>query len=122
MGLREKIATAAENLNLTEKVYVTVGIDRKRVRPAPGTVLVEILGNSGETLTIDTIKAPHVAPKGPWHVNGKPCTYVCVGDTGHAHQAFHTLITDFPFDLPDHLRSKIELGASSLNVWWSCEE
>lgn len=122
MGLKEKIARAAENLNLTEQVYVTVGIDRKRVRPAPGTILVELRGNSGETLTIDTIKAPYPAPKGPWHAAGQPCTFVSVGDTGHTHQAFSTTIDKVPFELPEHLRSKIELGASSVNIWWSCEE
>ena len=122
MGLREKIAHAAEQLNLTEKVYVTVGIDRKRVRPAPGTILVEVLGGNGETLTIDTIATDTPALRGAWHVNGKPCTYVQVGDTGHAHQAFRCSIEDTPFELPEHIRSKTELGAKYLNVWWSCED
>lgn len=122
MGLKERIASAAENLNLTEKVFVTVGIDRKRVHPAPGTILVEVLGAQGQTLTIDTFKAPKPAPKGPWHVNEKPATFVAVGETGNAHQAFNCSIDECPVELPENIRSKIELGATSLNVWWSCED
>ena len=84
MGLKENLVSyAKERLDLTEQVFVTVGVDRKRMRPAPGTILVEILGNSGETLAIDTIKADKPAPHGPWHVNALPTTYVNVGDTGH---------------------------------------
>ena len=121
MGLKEAIAGAAERFNLTEQVFVTVGVDRKRMRPAPGTILVEVLGKSGETLTIDTFKAPEPAPRGPWHVNDKPTTFVSVGETGHTHQAFACGIDECPFDLPEHIRSKVELGAIALNVWWSCE-
>lgn len=122
MGLKEAISGAAEKFNLTEKVFVTVGLDRKRMRPAPGTILVEVLGKNGETLTIDTFKAPKPAPRWSWHVAGRPTTFVSVGQTGNAHQAFACGIDECPFDLPEHIRSKIELGATSLNVWWSCEE
>jgi hypothetical protein len=122
MGLKERIASAAENLNLTERVFVSVGVDRKRMRPAPGTILVEVLGTRGETLTIDTFRAPSPAPKGPWHVNNKPATFVAVGETGNAHQAFSCGIDEFPVELPAHIRDKIDLGATSLNVWWSCED
>lgn len=122
MGLKEKIASAAENLNLTEKVFVSVGVNRKRMRPAPGTILVEALGANGETLILDTIKAPNAAPKGPWHVNGKPVTFVAVGDTGHAHQSFSCAIDECPFKLPEHIHSKVDLGATYINAWWSCED
>jgi len=122
MGLKEKIASAAETFNLTEKVFVSVNLDRRRMRPAPGTILVEVLGVNGETLILDTIKAPNAAPKGPWHVNGDPATFVTVGATGHAHQAFSCVIAKCPFNLPEHVHSKIDLGATHLNVWWSCEE
>lgn len=122
MGLKERIASAAEKFNLTEHVYVTVGIDRKRVRPAPGTILVELLGGSGETMAIDTIKAPHPAPRGPWHACGRPATFVSVGDTGFCHQAFSCTVDEAPFTLPQHLKEKLDLGAKGLNVWWSCED
>ena len=122
MGLKERIAKAATDLNLTEQVFVTVGVNRKRMRPAKGTILVEVLGSSGETLIIDTIKAHEPAPKGPWHVSGKPTTYVCVGDTGHAHQTFSCTLDEIPFKLPDHILAKAELGATVFNIWWSCEE
>jgi hypothetical protein len=123
MGLKENLVSyAKERLDLTEQVFVTVGVDRKRMRPAPGTILVEILGNSGETLAIDTIKAAKPAPKGPWHVNELPTTYVSVGETGYGHQAFSCDFNHAPFELPDYLKQKASIGASRINVWWSCEE
>jgi len=122
MGLKDRIASVAEDLNLTEKVFVSVGVDRKRVHPAKGTILIEVLGASGETLILDTIKATEPAPRGPWHVAGKPTTYVCVGTTGHSHQAFACVLDEIPFQLPDHILAKVDLGATSFNIWWSCEE
>jgi hypothetical protein len=123
MALKEKLVSyAKERLDLKENVFVTVGVDRRRMRPAPGTILLEIMGHSGQTLAIDTIKADKRAPRGPWHVNGHPACYVNVGETGYSHQAFSCAFGALPFELPDYLKQKAALGASRVNVWWSCEE
>jgi len=122
MSLTEKIAQAAERLDLTEKVFVTTGVDRKRMRPAPGTILLEVVGRRGETLILDSIAADKPAPRGPYHVQGKPCTYVSVGETGYGHQSFSFDLSTPPFPLPDYILEKGKFGAAFVNAWWSCEE
>lgn len=122
MGLRERIATAAENLNLTETVFVTTGVDRKRMRPAPGTILLEVVGRGGETLILDSIVADKPAPRGPFHIGDQPSTYVVVGATGNAHQTFRFMLAYPPFPLPEYITAKSKLGAAYVNAWWSCEE
>ena len=122
MGLKEKIARAATNLDLTEKVLVTTGVDRRRMRPAPGTILLEVVSRGGETLILDSIKSESPAPRGAFHMQGQPSTYISVGVTGHAHQAFRFDLAYPPFPLPEHITEKARLGASHVNAWWSCEE
>ena len=122
MSLKEKISRAATNLDLTEKVMVTTGVDRKRMRPAPGTILLEVVSRSGATLILDSIEAESRAPRGPFHVQGQPATYVEVGATDHAHQAFRFDLAHPPFPLPDYITAKARFGAAFVNCWWSCEE
>lgn len=122
MTLKEKIATAATNLNLTEQVFVTTGVDRRRMRPAPGTILLEVVSRHGETLILDSIPADKPAPRGPFYINGKPTTYVSVGVTGRAHQSFRFDLAYPPFPLPEHITEKARFGASHVNAWWSCEK
>jgi len=122
MGLREKLTQAATNLDLTEKVFVTTGVDRKRMRPASGTILLEVVSRGGETLILDSIIAEKPAPRGAFHVDGKPATYVSVGVTGKAHQSFKFDLAHPPFPLPDHITEKARFGVAYVNAWWSCEE
>lgn len=112
-----------ERLGLVEKIYVGVGLDRKRMRPPPGMAIVEVVGRNQHTFVVDTIIVDSPAPKGPFRVNGRPVTFVKDGPSGLSHQAFY-LRFDEPDEnniVPDHLRAKIELGAIGANVWWSCE-
>jgi hypothetical protein len=112
-----------EKLGLTENVYVGVGLDRRRVRPPPGTMIIEMVDRGGNTLMIDTVPTEKQAPRGPFHVLGRPATYVQIGATGYAHQAFAFFVDEpeYPVEIPQHLLDKIELGAQKVRVWWSCE-
>ncbi len=99
-----------ERLGLVEKVYVGVGLDRKNMRPPPGMAIIEVVGRNSITFTVDTVLADKPAPKGAFHINSKPATFVKVGASGLCHQAFY-LRFDEPDEhglVPEHLRSKIE--------------
>jgi hypothetical protein len=119
MGLKER-------LGLVETVHVGVGLDRRRVHPAPGTAVVELIDAHGNTLMMDLIKTENAAPRGPLRLsNGDPATFVIVphGSVEYAHQAFSFDLTKLPYplELPKHLLDKVQLGAERARVWWSCE-
>jgi len=112
-----------ERLGLVETVYVGVGLDRKRMRPPPGTAIIEIVGRNAHTFVVDTVLIDQPAPKGAFHVNTKPVTFVKDGPSGLCHQAFY-LRFDEPDEhelIPQYLRDKVELGAIGARIWWSCE-
>jgi len=115
-----------ERLGLVDTVHVGVGLNRSRVRPLPGTAVVELLDAHGDTLIMDILKVGDAAPRGPMHLpDGSPSTFVIVphGPVEYAHQAFAFNLNEpeFPIDLPQHLLDKIPLGAISARIWWSCE-
>ena len=119
MGIKER-------LGLVETVHVGVGLNRKRVRPTPGTAVVELLNEHGDTLIMDILKVADAAPIGPLYIaNEAPATFVKVphGPIFHSHQAFVINLdnTPYPIDLPQHLLDKIPLGATKARIWWSCE-
>lgn len=115
-----------ERLGLVETVHVGVGLNRKRVRPSPGTAVVELLNATGDTLMMDILKVADPAPRGPMRLsNGSPSTFVIVphGPVEYAHQAFGFSLDEpeYPISLPQHLLDKISLGATNARIWWSCE-
>ena len=111
-----------ERLGFVETVYVGVGLDRTRMRPAPGTMIVELVDSGGNTLAVDMLAVDEPASPSPVRFNGKPATYVKVGKTGFRHQSFsYALDEPAPIDLPEHLKAKAQIGARRVNVWWSCE-
>jgi len=119
MGLKER-------LGLVEKVHVGVGLDRRRVHPAPGTAVVELLDTEGNTLMMDILRVDEPAPRGPLRLyDGSPATFVIVphGPVEYAHQSFSFALgkPPYPLDLPAHLLDKVKLGATRARVWWSCE-
>lgn len=113
-----------EKLGLVEKIYVGVGRDRNRARPAPGTMLIELVDYHNHTLFMETVETSRPAPTGSWVPQaGNPSTFVRVGQTGWAHQAFQFQFDgDHPVKLPADLVAKAKkLGARRAYVWWSCE-
>jgi hypothetical protein len=115
-----------ERLGLVETVHVGVGLNRRRVRPTPGTAVVELLNANGDTLIMDILKVADPAPRGPLRIaNEDPATFVRVplGPIFQSHQAFVINLdnTPYPIDLPQHLLDKIPLGATRARIWWSCE-
>lgn len=115
-----------ERLGLVETVHVGVGLNRRRVRPAPGTAVVELLDEHGNTLIMDILSVADPAPTGPLRLeDGTPATYVRVphGPKFYAHQAFGFSLDQkpYPIELPQHLLDKISLGATNARIWWSCE-
>jgi hypothetical protein len=115
-----------ERLGLIETVHVGVGLNRNRVRPTPGTAVVELLNEHGDTLIMDILQVADPAPQGPLHLVGSgPATFVRVphGPIFYAHQAFVIDLKNkpYPIELPEHLLDKIPLGATNARIWWSCE-
>jgi hypothetical protein len=115
-----------ERLGLVETVHVGVGMNRKRVRPTPGTAVVELLNETGDTLIMDILLVDDAAPAGPLRLsNGGVATYVRVphGSLFYSHQAFDFELDELPYpiELPQHLLDKISLGATKARIWWSCE-
>ena len=115
-----------ERLGLIEKIHVGVGVDRRRMRPPPGCMIVEITDEAGNMLMLEVIEAEYPAPPGSWSPESGPSTIVNVGETGFSHQAFSFELggvkPEYMPDLPDRFMEKVNIGATRAYVFWSCEE
>ena len=114
----------AENYNFSENIAVCMAAtgNAGMYRPADGTAVLEVLSGNGVVLTMDTIKVSNKAPKGPYHApDGTPATNVRPG-AGKEYQVFQIPLTgDCPFDLPQSILDKQEIGGQILRAYWSCE-
>ena len=115
-----------ERLGLVEQIHVGVGVDRRRMRPPPGCMIVEICDEAGNMLMLEIIPAEYPAPKGSWSPESGPSTIVNVGDTGFSHQAFtfelNGVKPEYMPALPERFLEKVSIGAKRAYIYWSCEE
>ena len=116
-----------ERLGLVETIHVGVGVDRRRMRPPPGCMIVEICDEAGNMLMLEVIPAEYPAPPGAgWSPESGPATFVSVGETGFCHQAFSYELDgvkpEYMPALPDRFMEKVNIGATRAYIYWSCEE
>lgn len=108
-----------------ESISVGAGPGRfGRYSPQPGTATVEVYAADGNLLAIDTIRIKSPAPGVGWCPLDVPATFVRHGRTNRCHQEVELPFWDAValLELPQHIRSKSQLGAAKVKAWVSCEQ
>ena len=113
-----------ESFDFSESLEATVNPLPKVVEdaPRPGTAVVVVLSNEDKEILKDTLVVNQPAPAGPAHIAGKPATLHRVGPTNRCHQEVTvSLDANVPFQLPDYVLDKRDVGGPKLRILWSCE-